>query len=132
MLPYAMPKPKKHPLPPLSEEIDALGKRIVKCRKLRGLTQAELAAKIGITRDVLASYESARAHLNDEMIIRLCLALRISADELLGLKTTPFLQDDPPNLRLMRRLHEIQRLTPLDQKVIIRTIDAFLKGTGRS
>jgi len=122
-----MPKPKKNPLPPLSTEIEELGKKIIKFRKLRGLTQKELSERIGITRDILASYESGRAHLNDEMIIRFSIALRISSDELLGLKKNDYLDNDPPNVRLMRRMRLIQKLGPMDQKAIIRTIDKYLK-----
>lgn len=126
-----MPKPKKNPLPPLAVEIGKVGRRIVKVRKLRGFTQKELADRIGITRDILASYESGRAHLNDEMIIRFSIALRISADELLGLKKSDYFDNEPPNIRLIRRMLQIQELTQLDQKSIIRTIDNFLRGAGK-
>ena len=90
----------------------------------------ELAKKIGTTRDVLAGYESGRAHFNEDMAIRLCLALKVSADELLGIGKNLEHLERPPNIRLMRRMHLIQSLSSLDQKAVIRTIDTLLKGLG--
>jgi len=127
-----MPHPRKTPLPPLDVEVEAIAARIVKLRKLRGLTQKELAEKIGISRDSLASHESGRVHLNDEIIVRFALALRISTDELLGVKKGDLVVDDPPTVRIVRRMQKIQKLTASDQKAILRTIDAFLDGASQS
>jgi len=119
-------------LPPLSVKVEALAQRIKKLRKLRGLTQKELADSIGITRDILASYESGRAHLNDDVIIRFALALQVSSDELLGLKEHESLVSQPPNVRLMKRMQKIQNLPPADQKALIKNIDMFLKAATES
>jgi transcriptional regulator with XRE-family HTH domain len=122
-----MPQPRKQPLPPLETKVEAVALRIKKIRKLRGLTQKELADTIGITRDILASYESGRAHLNDEIIIRFALALQVSSDELLGLKGNESLSSQPPNVRLVKRMQRIQNLPTADQKAILKNIDMFLK-----
>jgi transcriptional regulator with XRE-family HTH domain len=122
-----MPQPRKQPLPPLKVKVEAVALRIKKLRKLRGLTQKELADSIGITRDILASYESGRAHLNDDVIIRFALALQVSSDELLGLKEHDSLINQPPNVRLIKRMQKIQELPAADQKALIKNIDMFLK-----
>jgi transcriptional regulator with XRE-family HTH domain len=122
-----MPQPRKQPLPPLLVKVEAVAQRIKKLRKLRGLTQKELADSIGITRDILASYESGRAHLNDDVIIRFALALQVSADELLGLKEDASLANQPPNVRLIKRMQKIQELPAAEQKALIKNIDMFLK-----
>jgi transcriptional regulator with XRE-family HTH domain len=122
-----MPQPRKQPLPPLETKVEAVALRIKKIRKLRGLTQKELASAIGITRDILASYESGRAHLNDDTIIRFALALQVSSDELLGLKGNESLSAQPPNVRLVKRMQRIQNLPVAEQKVILKNIDMFLK-----
>ena len=117
-------------MPPLAVEVEAIALRIKKVRKLRGLTQKELADRIGITRDILASYESGRAHLNDDVIIRFAIALQVSSDELLGLDQRESLAGPTPNVRIVKRMQKIQELPVADQKAILRTIDTFLRGVG--
>jgi len=124
-----MPQPRKQPLPPLSVKVEAVAQRIKKLRKIRGLTQKQLADSIGITRDILASYESGRAHLNDDVIIRFALALQVSSDELLGLKEHASLASQPPNVRLIKRMQKIQGLPAAEQKALIKNIDMFLKAS---
>jgi len=83
-----MSKPRKKPLPPLPIDIEPIGKKIKEYRKLRGKTQAKLSDIIGISRTALDSYESGRNHLNDEMLIRFALALKVSIDDLVGIQSS--------------------------------------------
>jgi len=64
------------------------------------------------------------------MVIRFALALEVSADELLGLKQ---IKDGSakPNLKLIRRLKEIEALPAAQQKALLKTIDTFLKGAAK-
>jgi len=120
-----MPQPRKHPLPPLANAQDAIADRIIKYRKLKGMTQKELADVAGITRDVLASYESGRIRLFDEMVARLAIALNISSDILLGIDSQP--SPDVAPLRIMKRMKKIERLPPAQQKAILQTLDMALQ-----
>ena len=99
MLKLVMPNPRKIPLPPLPNKfsIKGIGNRLSNFRKMRGHTQKELAELIGISRSHLSNYESELIHLNDEMIIRFSLALNISADKILGLKTNKFAWQEKAN-----------------------------------
>lgn len=54
-------------------------------RKRCGLTQQELAEKVGVSRASLSSWEIARANPDLETFIRLCHVLGMGADDLLGL-----------------------------------------------
>lgn len=67
-------------------EDTGLGQRIAQIRSSRGLSQLELAQKIRITRTNLSHYESGRLHVSADILGRLALELKVSADELLGLK----------------------------------------------
>lgn len=62
-----MPRPMKTHLPPLPQNIGAVGERIAQLRKERGYTQKELAEKIGIERPLLTDYEIGRLRLSDEI-----------------------------------------------------------------
>lgn len=114
----------KAELPDINFKRDDIGKRIAKIRKEQGLTQKELADKIGIERYLLSDYELGRARIYDEMIIRLALVLSIGSDELLGLKK----MDNPtsPSLKLMKRLYKIDKLPLSKQKYLLKKIDTYL------
>lgn len=62
------------------------GKRIRDERQLKGLTQAQLAEKIGITQSTLGKYEREKLQPNIDIIIKICKVLEISSDNLLGLE----------------------------------------------
>ena len=109
----------------------AIASRLVRFRKSRGLTQAQLADALGITRNLLANYEMGRTRLTDESIIKIASALKVSADDLLGIKETDGASATVPAVRLVRRMQKIAQLPPAEQKVILKTIDTYLKGASQ-
>ena len=121
-----MPRPRKTELPPLDVDSDPIGKRIAIVRKRRGLTQTQLAEKIGITQAVVSDYEVRRAHLSDEMLIRFSLALGVSVDYLLGLEKNEHVE--PISRTLVNKMAEIDKLPQSDKRALLKNIDMFLKG----
>ena len=83
---YFMPRVPKQVLPPLNLSDESVGQRIARIRKLKGLTQVQLAERIGIERTVIANYEKDRLRIYDEMLARIAIALSVTTDEILGLK----------------------------------------------
>jgi len=120
-----MPSPWKHKPEPLKLGSEAIAERIKRLRKLRGLTQAGLAKKIGISCGLLASYEYGKNRLFDEMIIRLSIALRVSTDTILGVQDFP--HEDFASTRFTRRLKKLEKLPEAKKKVIISNLDDFIK-----
>ena len=58
---FTMPKRSKLKLPPLRLSTDeTAGQRLARLRKERGLTQVELAAKVGIIQGLVTNYERDR------------------------------------------------------------------------
>lgn len=125
-----MPRASKLKLPSLSLDKESIGQRIARLRKQRGYTQVDLANQIGITQALISDYERNRLRPHPEMLIRFALALEVSADELLGLKQIKN-NSAKPNLKLMRRLKKIEALPAAEQKILLRTIDTFLKGAAK-
>jgi transcriptional regulator with XRE-family HTH domain len=121
-----MPKVSTLKLPPLNLGKETLGQRIARLRKEKGYTQVKLAELIGITQDLISSYESDRLGMKAEMVIRFARALAVTTDELLGVKPAKP-QADQPSLKLIRRLHKIQSLPPAQQKALLKTIDMYIK-----
>ncbi|WP_020006329.1 helix-turn-helix domain-containing protein [Salinicoccus albus] len=61
-----------------------LGKQIKHYRKIRGLTQKDLADKIDVSNVVLSRYESSQRTPDTETQVKLADVLEISLDELYG------------------------------------------------
>ncbi len=113
--------------PPLMIGNETFGQRLAKIRKAKGYTQVELADKLGIIQVMVSDYERDKLRPYHEMIVRLANALDMSTDELLGVK--PFKSKDTKvNLKLQRRMQKIDALPTAKQKVILQTIDTFIKG----
>lgn len=121
-----MPQVPKKQLPPLEISDKKTGEIIAKVRKQRGMTQMELADKIGITRVALSAYESGRVRIYDEMLARFALALDISSDILLGFQKNQNLTKET-NLRIVKRINEIENLPPTKRKSLLDIIDSYLK-----
>lgn len=62
-----------------------LPRKISQRRKLQGLTQTELAERVGITQPFLAEIEKGRKRPSLEVLEKLCDRLGCSADYLLGI-----------------------------------------------
>lgn len=108
---------------------ESIGERLARFRRERGITQAELAVSLGLAQPNVSDYERGVLRLNADLILKITRVLRVSADELLGLRP-PKSSTPVRNGRLARRLQEIDRLPRRDQEALLRTIDAFLSKAG--
>ncbi len=61
-----------------------IGTEFKRQRKLHKLTQQELADRVGISRSVLARYESGTIEISMPMFVAICDALNVSYAEVLG------------------------------------------------
>lgn len=123
-----MPRISKLNLPLLDLGKETIGQRIAGLRKERGYTQKELAEKIGIIHTLVSDYERGKLRLYDEMVTRFAIALEISTDEILGIKSEKH-TNTKPSLKIMRRLNKIESLPLSRQKTLLKTIDVFLERT---
>jgi transcriptional regulator with XRE-family HTH domain len=110
--------------------------RLVHLRQVRGLTQADLSRATGISERMVAYYERHGARPPGAHLATLAKALRVSTDELLGLKPLKASVEEvrPRRTRLYRRLRMIEKLSRDDQRAVLKFIDALLesRGLGRS
>jgi transcriptional regulator with XRE-family HTH domain len=121
-----MPQPPKNKPKPLPQTDIPVGKRIARIRKLRGFSQEALAEIMGISQKQMTDYETCRVHLNEEMITRFALTLKVSSDELLGLKAL-HVKGDPPTLRDTRRLRELMRLPEAKKRAVFKILDDLIR-----
>jgi len=114
----------------ISPEEAAIGRRLKEIRLRRGKTQAQVAAAVGITQPALSECESGEVRLHGALLASLAKTLRVSADQLLGLKVT---ETTPPRQsRLLNRLQRIEELSPGNRRSVLRILDALLDKQGRN
>lgn len=65
------------------EKLIPVGKRIQDARKAIGMTQADLADKLGISVSHMSSIETGRANFGVETLMKITEILKVSADNLL-------------------------------------------------
>jgi transcriptional regulator with XRE-family HTH domain len=122
-----MPRPRTTKTSPKDSTSLSVGSRLKKARLAKGLSQAQLAELVGVSRETITAYESGRARLLDDVISSLAKVLSVSADELLGLKKADSSPTDAPSVQIARRMQRIKKLPASEQKAILKNIDMFLK-----
>ena len=127
MVNYYMGRRAKKDLIPVPFGQKEIGKQLSSIRKARGLTQLELADKIGLTRTVITDYERGRCRIHDVMIVKLAIALDVEPNDILCYKTGKIV-DIIPDLRYMKRVKRLEKLKPAQQKLILHSLDLLLKG----
>ena len=103
---------------------EAFGPRLAHLRKATGYSQRDLAAEVGISQRVVAYYEGETRYPPAHLLPRLAAVLGVSADELLGLKSTPSRR--APDSRLWRRFKRVEALPPREKRQIVQLLDALL------
>jgi transcriptional regulator with XRE-family HTH domain len=108
----------------------SIGIRLQAIRKHRGLTQVEIAEKLGISQSLVSDYERGELRLHGALVAGFAKALNVSADEVLGLK--PIESKHTQNGRLLRRLRRIEELPASDQKAVLKFLEALLEKRERA
>ena len=116
--------------PKTSAAPETFGERLKRLRQEKGLTQAELATRLGISRRNYIYYERQGGSPSPELIAKLADSLRATADVLTGRHSKP----DPhlPSYRILRRLKKLEQLPAHDQKAVLRMIDMMVQARGRA
>ena len=109
---------------------ESLGDRLARIRRDRGLSQADLAERLDVTQANVSDYERGRYVPNADTIVHLAQILRVSADQLLGLKPSKA-NGSRHARRVAKRLERIDKLPTKRQRALLTTIDAFLQAAER-
>lgn len=111
--------------------LEGFGPRLAELRKARGMTQTELGAKAGVSYRMIAHYERPDAQPPGPILPDLARALRVTADELLGV--TPVTdRTSPRTARLMKRLRRAETLPTADQRALLKFLDLLLDSRRRT
>ena len=117
-IPSGMPRRKK--------EATSFGPRLTAIRQARGMTQVQLAEATGSTQRSISYYENDDGIPPASIVISLAKALKISTDELLGIKPPRVEPDeDAESKRLWKRFQMVTVLPEKDQRAVIRLINSL-------
>jgi len=109
----------------------SFGERLQNIRKVRGLTQVQLAEAAETTQRAISYYETEAGFPPAPAIIGLAKALHVTTDELLGLKPPKVapVEDDSEARRQWKRFQMISTLPERDQKAVVRLIHSLAAAT---
>lgn len=101
-----------------------LGARVAVLRKEQGLTQAQLAEMLGISQQLVASYEVGRRRIPVSALPTLAKALAMPIEALLGVSNGAAKRGPTP--KLQQQMERINRLPKAQQKVVMRMLEGVL------
>lgn len=106
---------------------EAFAKRLAAIRRMRGMTQIDLAEAAGTTQRAVSYYENAFGFPPAPQLVALAKALRVTTDELLGLKPikADSRSEDPETRRLWKKFQQVADLPEKDQRAVIRLINSL-------
>ena len=110
------------------------GLRLARFRKAAGLSQKELADRIGVAQPIISRYEKGQRKLYDDMLIELAGVLDITPNDILGIASSKNRDAEAASLskRMVTRLKKIEQLPRRAQDHLIGMIDLALKGSNSS
>jgi len=115
------------------------GARLMTFRKAQDISQAQLAKAAHTTQRAISYYETGLGFPPAPLVARLAHALKVSSDELLGIKPQPRdvsnferVNSDPEGRRLWKKFQQMASLPQKDQRAVIRLINSLSAPRGGS
>lgn len=98
----------------------SFAERLNQIRKKKGISQEELARKIGTHGPAIGRYERGTAKPTIEVATKIAKVLGVSLDYLVGNSDLELNED------MIERLQDVNRLPVEDQKMVFSFLDAFI------
>jgi len=109
----------------------ALGSRVAQLRREQALTQVQLAEALGISQQMVASYEVGRRRIPVSMLQSLARSLSVDIDALLSDDAAKARAKRGPAPKLQQHLERISLLPRAKQKFVIEVLESVLAQQGR-
>lgn len=118
---------------PPSREAPLFGRRLAELRKQRGLTQAQLAAQLGVKLSLVAYYERRTKNPTLEVANKIALFFDVPISILLEEKkpSKAKRQRPGPPSELEAKIELLRQLPKRDQETVIKMLDGLLSSTAR-
>ena len=102
------------------------GKRLALIREQKGISQVELAERMGVTQSAVAHWERRSMTLTPDQVVRLARALDVSFDELFGEATTSRRKNGPSG-KVHQCFEAVSRLPRRQQEKVVEFVEAFVE-----
>lgn len=89
---------------------------------------------IGSSQRAISGYETVAEYPPTAVVVELAKVLKVSADELLGLKPPPKTarsKEDPETRRLWKRFQQVLSLPEKDRRAVIRLVNSLVSAKAR-
>lgn len=106
-----------------------MGTRIAQLRKEQNLTQQQLADELGLSQQIVASYEIGRRRIAVSTLPKLARTLGVSVEALIGEQETPAKRGPTP--KLQRHMERISELPKTQQRFVLQMLETVLAQQGR-
>ncbi len=106
-----------------------IGARVAVLRKEQGLTQTQLAEMLGISQQLVASYEVGRRRIPVSALPTLAKAFAIPIEALLGVSNGAAKRGPTP--KLQQQMERIHQLPKAQQKFVIKMLETVLSQASR-
>jgi transcriptional regulator with XRE-family HTH domain len=103
---------------------EELGARIVARRKELEMTQTDLGNRIGVTQQVIASYETASRQIPAWRVPELASALDMPLESLMGMKIPG--EKRGPKSKIEKQLDEVRQLPKNEQQFVSQFLEKIL------
>jgi transcriptional regulator with XRE-family HTH domain len=107
-----------------------IGQRLRLARQSRGLTQAQLAKKLGTIQSNISDLERGARKPTLQQLVNLGRILDMSIDKILLDAEHQGGNGAIGDRRFIGRLHKIDKLSARDKQALLKNVDMFLKGAG--
>lgn len=103
-----------------------LGKRIKQLRKEKGLSQADLGKKVGLSYAQIGRYETKGMQPSAEVLKKIANVLGASPDYLLNGSAEEKATNHLSDKELIQQFKEVEQMTNEDKTFVKRFLDAFI------
>jgi len=115
--------------PPKWQRSD-FGKSLVAARLRLGLSQAQVASRLGVTQQAYAGWERRTMAIKPQQVARLAEVLEVGLEDLLGGKPAPARPKLPAG-RAYDAFARVARLQPQEQKRLLDVVEDLLSAAER-
>ena len=101
-----------------------LGERIAKLRKDQGITQVQLAERLGVSQQTITAYEVGRRRIQVSALPVIAQALGVGIEELVSANAKPAKRGPAP--KIQQQLERVSQLPRARQRMVSEVLDSLL------
>lgn len=110
----------------MGKTLSDIGHKIKILRQLRGMSQAELAKRMGVSQKIISAYERNYRTPSADKISHLAETLKTTANELYGTPQTDKSYKDLKKVTIWRIVEKLEKLPESSQQEILQQVNTLL------